>query len=108
LIGALPADPSTVPPTLRYFLDIVKILDGMQAQDLTAKSMLVGSPEKIINDLRTVEASGIGEVILYFNYGLKPPELVKEQMGRFMAEIAPAFATGTSDVRPTQLSTVSP
>jgi alkanesulfonate monooxygenase SsuD/methylene tetrahydromethanopterin reductase-like flavin-dependent oxidoreductase (luciferase family) len=108
LIGALPADPKTVPPTLRYFLDIVKVLDNMQAGDLTAKSMLVGSPEKIIADLRNVAASGIGEVILYFNYGLKPHDLVKEQMRRFMAEIAPAFETDEHDVRPAELSAVSP
>jgi hypothetical protein len=31
-------------------------------------------------------------VILYFNYGLKPYNMVIEQMDRFAAEIAPAFA----------------
>ena len=35
--------------------------------------------------------AGISEVILYFNYGLKPHAQVKEQMARFMEEIAPAF-----------------
>jgi hypothetical protein len=38
-----------------------------------------------------VEAAGIEEVILYFNVGNKPNSLVKEQMAKFMAEIAPAF-----------------
>jgi hypothetical protein len=63
----------------------------MRAQNLTAKSVLVGSPQKIIDDLKTVEASGISEVILYFNYGLKPHAMVKEQMQRFMTDVAPAF-----------------
>jgi len=58
---------------------------------LTAKSVLVGSPQKIVDDLKSVEASGISEVILYFNYGLKPHDMVKEQMQRFMTDIAPAF-----------------
>jgi hypothetical protein len=63
----------------------------MRAENLTAKSVLVGSPQKIIDDLKTVEASGIGEVILYFNYGLKPHAMAKEQMQRFMTDVAPAF-----------------
>ena len=53
--------------------------------------MLVGSTDKIIEDLKQVEAAGISEVILYFNYGLKPHAMVKEQMQRFMTDIAPAF-----------------
>ncbi|HEX6977779.1 MAG TPA: LLM class flavin-dependent oxidoreductase [Alphaproteobacteria bacterium] len=92
LIAAFPSDPETVPPTLRYFLDIVDILKNMKAENLTSKSILVGSPQKIIDDLKTVEAAGISEVILYFNYGRKPHEMVLDQMNRFMAEIAPAFA----------------
>jgi len=30
-------------------------------------------------------------VILYFNVGLKPHTQVKEEMDRFMREVAPAF-----------------
>ena len=91
LISAFPADAKTVPPTYAYFIKIVEILRDMTAENLTAKSVLVGSPQKIIDDLKTVEASGISEVILYFNYGLKPHAMVKEQMQRFMTDIAPAF-----------------
>ena len=39
-----------------------------------------------------VEAAGVAEVILYFNYGQKPHAMVKEQMQRFMLEVAPHFA----------------
>jgi alkanesulfonate monooxygenase SsuD/methylene tetrahydromethanopterin reductase-like flavin-dependent oxidoreductase (luciferase family) len=91
LIAAFPADAKTVPPTYAYFVKIVEILRDMKPENLTAKSVLVGSPRKIIDDLKTVEASGISEVILYFNYGLKPHNMVKEQMQRFMTDIAPAF-----------------
>jgi hypothetical protein len=31
-------------------------------------------------------------VILYFNLGLKPPSQVRDEMGRFMTQVAPAFA----------------
>jgi alkanesulfonate monooxygenase SsuD/methylene tetrahydromethanopterin reductase-like flavin-dependent oxidoreductase (luciferase family) len=91
LVAAFPANAETVPPTYRYFLEIVDILENMKPESLTSKSVLVGSPQKIIDDLKKVEEAGIGEVILYFNYGRKPHALVKEQMQRFMAQVAPAF-----------------
>ena len=92
LIAAFPSDAKTVPPTLKYFLEIVDILRNMKAENLTAKSILTGSPQKIIDDLKAVEAAGIAEVILYFNYGLKPYAMVTEQMDRFAREIMPVFA----------------
>jgi alkanesulfonate monooxygenase SsuD/methylene tetrahydromethanopterin reductase-like flavin-dependent oxidoreductase (luciferase family) len=92
LIAAFPGDPRTAPPTLQYFVKIVEVLRNMQPGDLTSNSMLVGSPQQIIDTLKTVEAAGISEVILYFNYGLKPHAQVKEQMARFAEEIQPAFA----------------
>jgi len=60
-------------------------------EDLSDKSILLGSPQKIIETLKQVEAAGIEEVILYFNVGNKPHELVKQQMAKFMATVAPAF-----------------
>ena len=92
LISAFPADPAKVPPTYRYFLEIVDILKNMRAESLTSKSILTGSPQKIIDDLKAVEAAGVSEVILYFNYGLKPYAMVTEQMDRFARDIMPAFA----------------
>ncbi len=92
LIAAFPADAKTVPPTLRYFLEIVDILKTVKAENLTSKSILTGSPQKIIDELKSVEAAGISEVILYFNYGLKPYAMVTEQMDRFVRDIMPAFA----------------
>jgi len=91
LLAAFPGDPKSAPPTLRYFVKIVEILKNMQPGNLTSNSILVGPPAKIVEDLKRVEAAGISEVILYFNYGLKPNAQVKEQMARFMEDIAPAF-----------------
>ncbi|MBI3710331.1 MAG: LLM class flavin-dependent oxidoreductase, partial [Proteobacteria bacterium] len=106
LIAAFPSNPETVPPTLKYFLEIVNILNNIKAENLTAKSILVGSPQAIIDDLKAVQAAGINEVILYFNYGLKPHEMVIDQMDRFMADIAPSFALREKDVRSLALSAV--
>ena len=63
----------------------------MKKEDLSDKSILLGSPQKIIDTLKQVEASGIEEVILYFNVGAKPHALVQEQMHKFMELIAPHF-----------------
>lgn len=92
LIAAFPSSSGEkVPPTYKYFVEIVNLLRDMRPENLTSKSILVGPPAKIIEDLKMVEAAGITEVILYFNYGCKPHALVKEQMQRFMQEVAPAF-----------------
>jgi len=62
------------------------------------KSILIGTPDKIIESLKKVEEAGIEEVILYFNVGNKPHEMVIDQMDRFMRDIAPAFADNASPV----------
>ena len=92
LIAAFPSSSGEkVPPTYKYFVDIVNILRDMRPEKLTDKSILCGSPQHIVDTLKTVEAAGVAEVILYFNYGQKPHALVKEQMERFMREVAPHF-----------------
>jgi alkanesulfonate monooxygenase SsuD/methylene tetrahydromethanopterin reductase-like flavin-dependent oxidoreductase (luciferase family) len=92
VIPAVPGDPRTVPPSYRYFVDMVDRLQKLEPEDLTENSVLLGSPARIIETLKKVEAAGFAEVILYFNVGLKPHAQVKEEMARFMAEVAPAFA----------------
>ncbi len=90
-IPALPGDPKTAPPSYRYFVGMVDRLLKVKPEDLTENSVLLGSPQQIIDTLKKVEAAGFEEVILYFNVGLKPHAQVKEEMDRFMREIAPAF-----------------
>ena len=91
VLPAFPQRPEDAPPTMQYFMKIVEILKTMKKEDLGERSILIGRPEQIIESLRKVERSGIEEVILYFNVGNKPHALVKEQMHRFMEEIAPHF-----------------
>jgi hypothetical protein len=91
VLQAFPQKKEDAPPTMQYFMKIVDILKHLKKEDLSDKSILLGSPQKIIDTLKRVEKSGIDEVILYFNVGNKPHNLVKEQMQRFMKEIAPQF-----------------
>ena len=73
----------------------------------STKPLQIASPNPLPPYLREVEASGVSEVILYFNYGMKPHDMVKDQMRRFMRDIAPAFSSEELRVRPEQLSPVS-
>jgi alkanesulfonate monooxygenase SsuD/methylene tetrahydromethanopterin reductase-like flavin-dependent oxidoreductase (luciferase family) len=91
VIPAFPGDPKTAPPSYRYFIDMVDRLQKVRPEDLTENSVLLGSAARITETLKKVEAAGFVEVILYFNVGLKPHAQVKDEMARFMAEVAPAF-----------------
>jgi alkanesulfonate monooxygenase SsuD/methylene tetrahydromethanopterin reductase-like flavin-dependent oxidoreductase (luciferase family) len=92
VIAAFPGDPATAPPSYRYFIEIVDRLTKVRPQDLGENSVLIGSSAQITDTLKKVEAAGIDEVILYVNVGLKPHPQVRDEMARFMAEVAPAFA----------------
>src|SRR5204863_9719630 len=91
VIPALPGDPKSAPPSYRYFVDMVARLQQVRPEDLTEKSVLLGTAADVTATLKKVEAAGFSEVILYFNVGLKPHDQVKDEMARFMAEVAPAF-----------------
>jgi alkanesulfonate monooxygenase SsuD/methylene tetrahydromethanopterin reductase-like flavin-dependent oxidoreductase (luciferase family) len=91
VIPAFPGDPRTAPPSYRYFIDMVERLHKVRPEDLTENSVLLGSSGQITDTLKKVEAAGFDEVILYFNVGMKPHQQVKDEMARFMAEVAPAF-----------------
>jgi alkanesulfonate monooxygenase SsuD/methylene tetrahydromethanopterin reductase-like flavin-dependent oxidoreductase (luciferase family) len=92
VIPAVPGDPKTAPPSYRYFVGMVERLQKVKPEDLTENSVLIGSSARITETLKKVEGAGFEEVILYFNVGLKPHAQVKDEMARFMTEVAPAFA----------------
>jgi alkanesulfonate monooxygenase SsuD/methylene tetrahydromethanopterin reductase-like flavin-dependent oxidoreductase (luciferase family) len=87
-----PGDRNTAPKTCDYYHDFKDKMRGTKPEDLDSRSVLLGSPARIIDTLKTMEALGFDEVILYFNVGLKPHAQVRDEMARFVAEVAPAFA----------------
>jgi hypothetical protein len=91
VIPALPGDPRTAPPSYHYFVEMVERLHKVKPEDLTENSVLLGSAAQMTDTLKKVEAAGFAEVILYFNVGLKPHAQVKEEMHRFMTEVASSF-----------------
>src|SRR6201987_2330562 len=94
VIPAFPGDPKTAPPSYRYFVDMVERLHKVRPEDLTENSVLLGSSARITETLKRGEGAGFAEVILYVNVGLKPHNQVKDEMARFMTEVAPSFADG--------------
>lgn len=89
-------DGAQFPPTMKYFQDWREHLaDTKRKGKVGLETMLFGPNERIIERLKEVEADGIDEVILYFNFGLKPDAMVRDEMQRFMSEIAPAFEGGS-------------
>src|SRR5579872_5350417 len=91
VIPSFPGDPRTAPPSYRYFIAMVERLRNVRPEDLTENSVLLGSTAHISDVLRKVSDAGFDEVILYFNVGLKPHGQVKDEMARFMEQVAPAF-----------------
>ena len=91
VLRAFPDDPATMPPTMHYFMKINEILRNMEKDKLSKNSVLIGNSTAITEQLKEVEAAGIDECILYFNVGRKPHQMVKEQMHKFMEEVAPNF-----------------
>ena len=92
VIPAFPGDPATAPPSYRYFIGMVERLQKVRPEDLSENSVLLGSAARISEVLAKVDAAGFDEVILYFNVGLKPHAQVKDEMARFMQQVAPQFA----------------
>ena len=91
VIPAFPGDPATAPPSYRYFIGMVERLQKVRPEDLGENSVLIGSSARIAEVLGKVRDAGFDEVILYFNVGLKPHSQVKDEMARFMTEVAPGF-----------------
>src|SRR5215510_8092066 len=54
VIPALPSDPKTIPPSYRYFVDMVDRLQKVKPEDLTENSVLLGEPSRIAETLKHV------------------------------------------------------
>jgi alkanesulfonate monooxygenase SsuD/methylene tetrahydromethanopterin reductase-like flavin-dependent oxidoreductase (luciferase family) len=89
-----PGDRNTAPASYNYYHDFKERMKGTRPEDLDDRAILLGKAPRIIETLKKMEVLGFDEIILYFNVGLKPHTQVKEEMARFIEEVAPAFASG--------------
>ncbi len=80
----------TAPKSYEYYYDFkAKMLQTMEPEEVTERAVLLGSAQQITDTLKKMEALGFNEVILYFSVGLKPHAQAKDEMARFMEEVAP-------------------
>ncbi len=91
LVPAFPADPTTAPPHIRYFVDIVEKLKNMKTDDLSDKSIIVGDAEYVTEALKKCEAAGLDEIILYFDFGGLSHKETMAAMERFATRVMPHF-----------------
>ncbi|WP_227937596.1 LLM class flavin-dependent oxidoreductase [Alkalihalobacillus deserti] len=99
LVPAFPDDPSTAPPHIRYFVDIVEKLKNMKTDDLSEASIIVGDGEYVTAKLKELEDAGIEEVIIYFDFGgLSHAETLKA-MERFATQVMPHFDNSNINVK---------
>jgi alkanesulfonate monooxygenase SsuD/methylene tetrahydromethanopterin reductase-like flavin-dependent oxidoreductase (luciferase family) len=91
ILPAFPDDRRTAPPHIAYFVDIVERLRAMTPDGLGERSIVTGNLEQCLKILKSVEAAGIEEVILYFNFGGYSHTDTVQMMERFAKEIMPYF-----------------
>ena len=97
VIPAFPGDPQDGAAELSLFHRHGRAAAGREARRFDRELGAARLAARITETLKKVEAAGFDEVILYFNVGLKPHAQVKEEMARFMAEVAPAFAAARQE-----------
>ena len=66
-------------------------VSSLKPEDLKPGSVLLGSPDQIGEAITKIESEGVEEIGLYVNIGLKEPQQTKDEMQRFMEEIAVHF-----------------
>jgi alkanesulfonate monooxygenase SsuD/methylene tetrahydromethanopterin reductase-like flavin-dependent oxidoreductase (luciferase family) len=87
-----PGTRETAPKTYDYYHDFKEKMRNTKPEELDSRAVLLGKSPQIIDTLKTMERIGFDEVILYFNVGLKAHTQVRDEMARFMEEVAPEFA----------------
>lgn len=74
-----------------YWADMAQKVAAMQPEDLVSGNVLLGSTAQIIDAVGKLEETGIGELGLYVNIGMKDHQQSKDELQRFMEEVAPHF-----------------
>ena len=74
-----------------YWHSWAEKVSSLKPEDLKPGSVLLGSPEQIGEAVAKIESEGVEEIGLYVNIGLKDPQQSKDEMQRFMEEVAVHF-----------------
>lgn len=74
-----------------YWADMSKKVAEMKPEDLVSGNVLLGTSQQMVDAVGRFEQMGIEELGLYVNIGLKEHQQTKDEMQRFMEEVAPHF-----------------
>ena len=91
IMPALPQEREKTPPHIQYFVDITTRLKAMSPTDLGERSIITGDPDHCLRVLKDLEAAGIQEVILYFNFGGLHHDETIQSMERAARHLLPHF-----------------
>lgn len=80
-----------------YWHDMADRVSRMKPEDLVSGMVLLGSTQSMIDSVGRFAEMGIDELGLYVNIGLKDPQQTREEMQRFMEEVAPQFPDVRAD-----------
>ncbi|HZR98515.1 MAG TPA: LLM class flavin-dependent oxidoreductase [Chloroflexota bacterium] len=83
---------ANLPPNLAYMADIARRVQTMQPEHLGERSIVAGDAARCVEVFKQVEAAGIEEVVLYFNYGAYGHADTVRQMERFARDVLPHFS----------------
>ncbi len=75
-----------------YFHDMASRVSALKPEDLVSGMVLLGGTQSIIDSVGRFVDLELDELGLYVNIGLKDHEQTKDEMQRFMEEVAPRFA----------------
>ena len=79
-----------------YWHDMADRVSRLKPQDLVSGMVLLGGTQAIVDSVGRFVDMGIEELGLYVNIGLKDPRQTREEMQRFMEEVAPQFPAASS------------
>lgn len=74
-----------------YWYSWAEKVSSLKPEDLKPGSVLLGSPEQIGEAVAKIESEGVEKIGLYVNIGLKDPQQTKDEMQRFMEDVAVHF-----------------
>ena len=60
-------------------------------EKLVEETVVFGSPERVTDRIREMEAAGVGELLCWMNFGGLPPDRVDRSMRLFAEKVMPHF-----------------
>lgn len=88
----VPENIDTAPSTLQpQFHALAETLRTISWEKLIAETVVFGSPERVIDKVREMQALGVGELLCWMNFGTLPQDRVQRSLRLFAEKVMPHF-----------------